>query len=323
MKKKQKNKTIWVILVVVALFGVLLAYGVFKSKGTESMIQANFYDSDGNLIDQSNTLSIVENVPGVDKIDLTITLTNIGDEPLSCDIISASPTAFNSALTKTTKTLPKDGKVAWTSSLIDVAQFESQTESTTFSAVVRCSYNTGTGNVNLDDKIGSLSLFIRPEIGTTDFEVSIDLGGTGTEYCGDGTCQTDEDANTCPNDCAISTSVNFRASDISYPSGSAVAYSESCGSDLIAYGYVSSGSSSSTGIISCQSYLDTVIMEVPCSLSDTCYLGIKSSSPTRRYICWSESSSLVKYKYYLESDSDASKVDTSPISFDSAKELPC
>lgn len=65
-----------------------------------------------------------------------------------------------------------------------------------------------------------------------DFSVQVVLGGAGTEYCGDGTCQADETAETCPEDCAVVTYVKFRTSDLSYPSGSAIAYTESCGSTL-------------------------------------------------------------------------------------------
>lgn len=311
-----------------------LSGGSSTAPGTNAgsdFIAVRYYDKDGNLIKAPGTYSIVNNIPGVSFIDVTITLTNIGTKPLTCDLASLGPTALDSALTKTQKIATVGGKAAWTSSLISVAQFENPSTPTTFSGTARCSYNNGVQVITLPDKTGNLLVNIVPDVGGADFTVSINTGGTGTEYCGDGTCQVSESFSTCPQDCAVATYAKFRTSDLSYVSGSAIAFSSTCGSTLTAYGYTTSSSSSGGAAINCTYNTAGVWTQVMSGLPGTWNTGYnapslwtKNSDPTTVRLCQDKAASTtVYYKQYSSSDADASKVDTSKTAINSAEEIAC
>jgi hypothetical protein len=292
-------------------------------------VSFGLYDSNGHKINPNKgTFSIVGTTPGVTYIDFTITVPNTGAYALSCDLVSLSPTALSNAVTKTTKSILIGGKTAWSSSKILASQFESTT-ATTFNVTVRCSYNPGNGTNILPDKSASIPLSIKPDGSGASFEVQIDTGGTPTEFCGDGTCQVTETSSTCPGDCAVANNVRFRTSDLSYLSGSAVAFASTCGSNLTRYGY--SGSSGTlTG--DCASASKTWCGSVTLALSNlpgeyktgaaNPSLWITSDATT---ICICDDGSDGKYffKKYLTSDSDASKVDNTQTSYDSSKEVSC
>jgi len=143
-------------------------------------------------------------------------------------------------------------------------------------------------------------------------------GGVGTEYCGDGICQADEDAESCPGDCATSANINFRTIDLSYVSGSAVGYATSCGSSLTGYGHT-------TG--SCLSY------EHYCDDTDQDLNVPKAGGGTTLFwyvdadtVCVCEPDNLGTHlpaRKYTTADSDASKVEITPTVIDSDKEVIC
>ena len=174
------------------------------------------------------------------------------------------------------------------------------------------SYNTGSEIINLPERIGTLSLLIKSE-GVGDFNVEVSQGGTGSEFCGDDICQFEETPENCPSDCAVANNVKFRTTDISYPSGTAVAYSSTCGNELIAYGKTSGA---------CTDKL--------CENSDYDLL-VPSSSGTVKFwvrdsenVCICDPGTTSGYsRRYSISDSDAGKVDTTFTGFDSAKEMAC
>lgn len=343
MQKHKRNKII--IFSVIAVILLLAGVGTYllidkASSQTRMLVVSGYYNAAGEKISGTKQ-SIVGGVTGVSYIDLTATLTNTGDIPLTCNIVSATPSAADFAFTKTQKSLPVSGKAAWTSAKISVAPFESETTPTTFTIVARCSYVSGTQTITLPDKSATLSISIKSE-GTAGFEIGIGEGGeaASTEFCGDGTCQITETSSSCPNDCAVSSYVKFRTTDLSYVTGSAIAASTSCGGALTAYGMASKYSLLYNN---CQNTIanrysacgtPTKLMTIPGSWISTSK-GVslwKCSSTTDLIVCdtecASDSTCVTNEDYsqiivYKTSDSDYSKVDTSLTSFDSAKEVSC
>ena len=329
-KKKNKKLIVPIIIVLVILLIVFTAFFMYKSPmSDDSVMTIRLYDADGNLIDDEPLIqqSVVGGVAGVSFIDLTITATNTGDETLNCELKSATPTQFDNAITKTTETINVGNKFAWTSSLIDVAPFESPTGTTTFEAVVGCSYNPGSGIVLLSDLTGSISITIRPESTGAGFIVDVTQGGTGTEFCGDDICQSDEDVNSCPADCSVASSnVIFRTSDLSYPSGQAIAFTTACGNNLVAYGYETSRNLFTPCDDSSNVQAPALISGIPGNIgvSGAIKLYRDDSDSDKVWLCVDGSSTRVgKLKRYDLTDSDASKVDISAQSFDTAKEVSC
>lgn len=249
-------KKLWIIIIagIVLLAGLsaflFFATDVFDAKNS-AFITFKTYDSDGNLITNHKTLSIVAGDTGVEFIDLSVNVKNIGDIPLSCRVSSASPTAFASALSTNLLTLDAGKSGSWTSSQIAVKQFEGATP-TTFSATVLCSYNDGHQTYDLPEKTGTLPLLIQFDATGANFEVGIgsvydsgDSGDTTPNVCGDGTCQSTETTSSCATDCAVSANVRFRTSSVdgTYASGSWIAFDSNNDSVLECYVY----STSSTG----------------------------------------------------------------------------
>ena len=334
MQKHKRNKII--IVSVIAVILLLAGIGTYllvdkNTSQTRMLVVSGYYNAAGEKISGTKQ-SIVGGVTGVSYIDLTATLTNTGDIPLTCNIVSASPTAADTAFVKTQKSLPVSGKAAWTSDKISVAPFESETTPTTFTIVARCSYVSGSQTITLPDKSATLSISIKSE-GTAGFVIGIDDGGeaASTEYCGDSICQITETTSSCPNDCAVSSYVKFRTSDLSYVSGSAIAYTQSCGNALTAYGYSSAPVvSTPTNCAGLSATTTLLAHSLPGSTgkstgSGNITLWATSSSDTV-YLCEdpaSGTSTSFFVKIYKSTDSDASKVDTSLTSFDSAKEVSC
>ena len=307
-----KNKN----LLIVIGFAILLIAGFYfiKSEASQNgFISINMYNQDGKLIAESKGLSVVNDVPGVSSIDLTITLTNTGEISLDCTIGSLTPSSFDSAVTKGIKTIPVGGKASWTSTKIDVKTLES-TAPVVFSATATCTYKVNIDVKTITPKKGTLSIsIISDPIGG--FDISVNQGTNGgttpTNTCGDGTCQNTESITTCQSDCAIGNNVKFRTSDSSYSTSSAISYTSSCGTILTAYGYTGSGSgacsSSNTGYV----LLNFVTKEGYLICTRTGY-------PTRLYV--QKGANLLIYD---STDSDATKVTTGKTSIDSAKEVAC
>lgn len=327
-KKKITPMILWAIsiLSVLGLAAMIVVPMLKEGGGSPSMLTFRLYDSNGKIIKSSGMpQSLVDSVPGVSSIDLTVNVVNTGTEALSCSLTTVTPSAFNSAITKDAKAVAVSGKASWTSSMISVAQFEGTTP-TAFSVSVLCTYNNGVQVINLAEKVASLNILVESE-GTSSpsFEVSLLKGGTGTEYCGDGTCSSGESAATCPADCAVANNVKFRTSDLSYVSGSALAFTTSCGSQLIPYGY-----SGSTGMLSgtCSVVMPSKGTALLSGLPGGWRGGGESPSLWQSadsnivFLCDDDGSKYI-YLKYDKTDSDKSKVDTTPTSFDTAKEVPC
>lgn len=228
MAKKDDNKYLWIILI-----AVLVGIFFFKEKvnpiddslldymesdicagecdasldNSQPFLQVTFFDVNGNPIDTGNAIqSVVNGVPGVASIGVTARVTNSGSFPLSCYLKSISPTQFDAAMDKATKVVTTPAGVAtWSSSAISVAPFEGAGP-TTFTVNALCSYNPGTGNINLAEKTGSFILTVTAE-GAASFTFTASPTGIPTEWCGDGTCNNGETTVTCPQDCPIIESI--------------------------------------------------------------------------------------------------------------------
>ena len=221
-------------------------------------ISVRLYDKNGNIIQtiNPNTLSIVTILPsgtptsGVSAFDLTITVSNIGTEVLTCDLISSSPIALTTALgSPTTRVINPSTITAWTSGQISANQFgQPAPAKTTFTASIDCFYNPGTGPVQVtgSPKVGTLEMTIESDL-QGDFTVTVTSGGQETLFCGDNICSSSvgEDSIICPADCPLPSQpiYNFRTSDTSYVSGSAIGYISSCSATgtMTLYGRVNSG----------------------------------------------------------------------------------
>lgn len=327
-----KLSVFWIFAIIAAI--ILLVF-MFQKPEAGSILTIRMYDSNGYLIKESSSFSIVNSVPGVSSIDLTVTLTNIGNQALTCNIVSLSPTAFDSAMTKTIKTLPVNQKVAWTSSLISVAPLES-TIPVTFSATMKCSYVSGTTTIDLSNKVGTLSVNIQSETASPAYTLSLITGGVGTEYCGDGICQSSETTTSCPADCTVAAYVKFRTSDLSYVSGSSVAYSSSCGSVLTRYGYSSVMSSSGYNCdklitdaqTRCGGGTVSYLFDVPSqNIFGSSAYGIAkvyngTADATKICVCATETDG-AGYKFSYYSSSITGTVDSSATTIDSSKEVSC
>jgi len=328
--------TVWIVLIgVLILGGAVVGYLVLKGDipgivTEDGFIKVRFYDANGDPITPS--LSIVNGVSGVSFIDLTITANNDGSIPLTCNILSGSvtPSTFALALPTSQKSLPVNGKAEWTSNLIAVASFETLPQPTLFSATIRCS--TGTSNL---DNSGEISLNILQD-GTGSFNVNINPGGIPTQYCGDGTCQSTETATNCPADCGVSQKAKYRTSDRLYSVGSAIAYTNTCGNVLTAYGYDTSSCWTVTdATCPVKAGYNLTLSNIPgnplwgSNVSRCLYKNTADS--TRMTVAWKTTSTSGPCSTvgqwgainYWSGDSDKTKVSTSYVSFNQDKEVIC
>jgi|GEM_PF-4289873 len=340
--------TFAIVLIIIAVIGGILVIAnwdkiseVITPGTNEAGISVTYYDENGNIITPSTLSTITapggNPTPGVKYIALTTTVLNTGTLPLSCFIVSATPTIFDSALVKTAKVVPSTGskKASWTSNAFDITSLEGGASPDPFTVTVRCSYNAGTDVVYLTDQAYSLSLTIVTD-GTGSFTVNIESpGGLGTEYCGNGACESSlgETTTTCPQDCASTANAKFRTSDSVYVSGSAIAYGTACGSALTAYGH-----STVSGLLSGTCAAKMATETTTCGTSPAKLFDLPSTTgllsggavpslwkPTEANtlcVC-DDSGTTYKVVKYLTTDSDASKVSTLAQSFDTVREVIC
>lgn len=234
----KSNSILLIVIAILAIAGVF-AFFYFRNSSQDSMITYHLYDAQGNEINP-NQFSVVNGVPGVAQIDFGINVANTGSAPLTCTLGTLTPTAFNSAVTKNSLSVPVSQTKSWASGLISVSQFEGLTQPVSFTAPVTCTYISGT-TVTLPVQTGSISLTITPDAsGSFTVNVASNAGGTPT-VCGNSVCETGETSASCPSDCAVSTNVKFRtlnkALDLS--ASDAIGVSTTCGSTLTKAGKAS------------------------------------------------------------------------------------
>lgn len=337
MKKEDLNNITKITIILVIIFFIFFISYINEKKikedvaklSSESMsplfyagkfMSFRVYSIQGNSIKlgRLRPLSVVGGVAGVYFIDLTMIAANTGGIDLVCDITDLAPPQFDSAMTiaKGPKLLKKGGRVSWTSALINVTPLEQSAPAVTnFSGSVLCKYNAAAGEIELPLITGYLPIIIENDLTSAAFNISLFQGGSPTEYCGDEICQLDENVTTCLVDCGSTANVNFRTTDLSYPSGSAVAYNPVCGGILRQYGKTSG-----------------VCTEFLCNNTDYTMLVPKINNGTSKFwnrangvdVCICDPAQIKNPpRRYNTGDTDSSKVDAFPYLIDDMKEVRC
>lgn len=337
-----KKKSGFLVLILLIAAAVIIYMMIKPTPTPSSFLTVRLYDANGNFIGTTGAVgspefySIINGVSGVSSFTITINVQNTGTAVLSCTPNSIIPAAFDTALTKDTKNVLVGNSIGWTSTQISAAQFEAAPTPDVFSAAVTC---TWTGSPITQS--GSVSLTIQPDASGASFQVSLSPGGLGTEWCGDTICQANENITSCPIDCTPPASrVRFRTSDLSYVSGSAIAYNDtgacSVVSSLTQYGYVIQGGGNLLG--NCLSnmptqttYCGTSPKLIMSNLPGGWMTGGEAPSlwkPTEAGIvcvCDSYVSPGTSYNVlkYSTSDTDKTKVSSSISSINSQLEVAC
>ena len=342
--KKMKNKAIWIVLGIIALISVIgiVWFVMSGEKEIENGISVDCFDINQQPIDcqTGQSLSVVGGTPGIYYLGFTVSATNDGDIPLTCQIVGTSDTSSStgtpfdlfSNLPTDQRILPNTGtkKLAWaTTSLIEVGQFENLPSPTSFFATVRCSYVRGNAETILPDVTYKRDMLITADNVNTGFSVEINEGGIGSEVCGNGVCDPSETSSSCPTDCGFVTSnVRFRASDITYTSGSAIGLTSTCGNALTQYGWAEEYEQDKGSADSCADFFVNEIAsplshQVPClGKPNTCYVGY-TIGDSMAYVCWIKSSSFYEIVKYTTSSTYKGNVDTTPTGYSPGTEVIC
>ena len=306
MNKLGKANAAVIILVVViaALFVLLFPTGTQN----KDFMEIKLYNAEGVEILNTESFAVVNNVPGVAFVSVTINALNTGNTDLSLSLLSLTPSPFNAGVTdRAVKTAAPGQSASWSSGLIDVNQLG--TGSIPFTVSVRGNYIVA-GQTRTKDATGTLTLNIQPDA-AGDFTVTITQGsGDSGPVCGNSVCETGETTTSCASDCTVSTlKVMFRTTDVTYASGSAIAVANTCGAPLIAYGY------SGTSSLACPGSLSMTVIGTGVNGVQYC---TRTGETTRIYI-----SSGTSTKFYETTDPDATKVSTSLSSVNSGLEVSC
>lgn len=347
-KKKSSTNIILGIFSILILLGCVYVYFfVLNEPSVDTMKVSGYYDADGNPISSSGVKqAVLGGVEGVTYITIDINALNKDTVSLDFEILNATPEALSNVLTLSSKkSAGPNEKVTWTSGLIDITPYVGKTQ--VFTVTLQASSPIRTSL----SKSASLSIAVSADP-VAGFDISLeDNVGTGdfvpvpSEYCGDGTCQTGETSDTCPDDCDATTTpssgnVIFRTTDLTYAIGSAIAYSSSCGNVLTSYGYASSYS---TYYGNCQATIAsryatcgtaTKVMDIPGTwLAGSAGTELWSCSGTSNLVvcdttCVSSVSCVANVdksaiKTYSLSDTDATKVATISTSLELIKEVTC
>lgn len=195
------DSTFLIVVILLVAGGAFYIYSNSHPAAQEGVIGVIYYDQNNHVINP-NTFSVVNGVTNVVSVAFNINARNTGTAALTCNLGSISPTAFNSAISKTTKNIGVGQTGTWTSALIPVAQFEGM--SPTFSAQVNCSFALGTATVNLPVLTGSKVMSVSADTALPTGNFTVDLDDTSTPaVCGDAVCNGIETTASCPSDCTL------------------------------------------------------------------------------------------------------------------------
>jgi len=301
MNKKAKKGNAGIVLFLIALAVVFFLFIFPTGTTTKDFLEVRMYDSDGNLIGSTESFAVVDGVPGVQFIDLTINVDNDGEIPLDISITSLSPTQFNNALSKTTKTAQPGDTVSWVSSLINVDDLG--LGSKIFSVSVRGDYVYGGISRQVTDS-DSITITFEEDLEGS-LSVSVEGGGEGSIEPPTGDY------------------VNFRTSSLTYVS--TIAYSPNCGSNLVGYGYyISKVGVSTTCNDKLLSYGYTKLLNnlpggfVAGGVNPS--LWMKSGELV---VCDDDGGSTYKYIRFRTTDFGSSTLSLSPTTVDSSMEVYC
>lgn len=300
------GKKLWIGLgigLLALLILVSAGYFMFTKGGEKPLLGIEgAYDEDGNIIN-SDTQAVVGDKEGVFFLKFNINVKNVDYVPLTFSIVSGTPEEFNIALPVNEITVEKGEYATWTTDLVDITPYVGTKQKFTVTIQgdsPRRKSNQTTAVVEVEIKEDPVSAFDVNIVYEANNEPEQVLEPTPTP---------------------ITTKIKFRTNDIEYKSGGAIAFAESCGSNLIAYGYESSVSNSR----SCDGRIDLLhpaIMQVPTSDSKIKKLYRDSTNPNEVFICY-DTSTGSSSKRYDKTDSDASKVSTDLLILDQTKEVVC
>lgn len=340
-KKEDKDKGIFwfIIIAVIAIFYFISQQPAADTITDTGFLSITMYDAAGNIIKTTNTGGKMSTVTvgtasasGVASIGVTARVTNTGSKVLTCSLTSitntpTSPTLFNAAMNKSSKSVAVGNSITWTTATpISVASFEGQ-GAQTFSVSATCTYVEG-ATIILPVKSGSFIMTVT-EDGAAAFSFSLD-SPVLPSGCGNGICDGGETTATCAIDCpAAPSNVKFRTQDNTYALGSAIGVTSTCGNDLTGYGYYSlwtgsgAGTPCSTACIHAIYCPSPVLMySVPGAISTSLFtnpIGTPTLYDCPTYsaycVCQIGTYNSIANKpaaiHYRSSDPDASKVSTS------------
>ena len=271
----------------------------------------DYYDASGDKITGQEQV-MINDVPGIQYITFQVNALNEDTTDLSVEIIDATPTSLKEKLPMNVKKTIKEGATgSWVSGLVDMTSYEGTDQ--TFTVTVRATSAVRKEATRTSDLI--ITIDPDPE---GMFSIDLAQGGNDNPGIDPG---SDPDPELPP-----TTSVSFRTTDLSYGSGSAIAYASTCGNTLTKYGY---GSVSTSSGYTCEHASGMITKGSQCGANPTKiiatgiggwvgYTGTVSvwqgTDPTKLCVCQTDADgSGYKFAYYLSTDADASKVSDSSI----------
>lgn len=311
---------IWIIIgiVLVSLLAVGgTGYFVYKITQEKPLLGiSGYFDENGDPIG-GDTQAVVGDVEGVKFLTFKVNAKNKDYVPITFKIIDAYPQKLLDVLPSTEITVNEGEYASWNSGLVDITEYEGTTQE--FSVTVLADSPIR----QPDNKTAIIEVLIN-EDPVSAFDVEI-----VSETNNDADFEPEPDPEV-PEETVGN--VIFRTTDLSYRGG-AIAYSDSCGSELKAFGYSSKPvigtpqtceSLSSTGDLIMENLIGSTGKS---SGSGNIMLWSDRSDPTEVYICEDlasgNPSTSIFYVKYKMSDSDASSVDISSVSVDSSMEVTC
>lgn len=335
------GKNSGVLIVILLLVGGIFAFMYFNKNvdaNSDNMLSYTLRDANGNPI-PNNVFSIVNDIPGVSSMDIAINVQNTGSTPLNCSVSGITPTAFNSAITKTSKVVQPGNAISWPSTSISVAQFESMTQPVTFSAVVTCTYVSAGSTISLSPQTGSIQMRITSDAAGS-FQVGLGSNAGGVApVCGNGICESGESSSNCGPDCAVSSNVKFRATNAALTTaGNEIAFTTTCGNALTKAGQLSGAlARNGRGTSGCATYMPSQnygnkIMDLANKISVTVNSYTYNTAPslwqstsmsTVYCVCANDATSANSVFTCFNTGTAAPTISNLATSVDSTKEISC
>ena len=123
-------------------------------------VTVKLYDADGNPVDTSTTLAIVNGIEGVKYAAFTINMKNVGDTPLNVRVEGAEPSQLAEAIHTDTFNIPKGGVARYTTDKVDLDKLA--TGNVKFTLHLRYSA-VYAGKERVFSKDASITMSIKPD----------------------------------------------------------------------------------------------------------------------------------------------------------------